>query len=469
MTVPNIAQDFGLDERPLTESGAAERFAWRCGEDVRFDHRRQRWLLWRDHRWVPDIDGAIMRLGLTFAREWQSRANNPIAIPDPDRRGAVFKAAIRLERREALASMLKLASDLKPIADAGDDWDTDPWLLGTPNGVVDLRTGGLRAGRRADRITMSVGVPYDRDAWSVLWEQALNAILPDEATRAFLQTAIGYSATGDTRRDCWFLLQGAGRNGKGTLMHPMRRALGDYACELPAAVLDARSRVPAYELASLPGKRFVVSSESGDTIKIHHDRIKQISGGDAITARNIYERSVEFQPVSHLWLAANRRPRVTDDSPAFWTRVMLVHFPISFVGRENRALRPTLEQEPKHLQAILAWIVEGAVRYRQHGLEPPVAVTTATSEYRVECDPISDFLDEVCERDKEAEIGAADLYAHYRQWADRAGLTERERLTATAFGLKIRDRFERRHTRSGSVYVGLARRIATDESENGAL
>ncbi|MEX2662443.1 MAG: phage/plasmid primase, P4 family [Vicinamibacterales bacterium] len=440
---------------PLTEAFAAERLARLHGEDVRFDHRRGRWLLWQGHRWAPDADAAITRLALDFARTWQRES---VEIVDLARRQATFNFAVRLEKRDALRSMLALAADLRPIAEAGDGWDTDPSLLCTPNGVVDLRTGALRHGRRADRITMATGTPYDPTAQSDRWANALRSILVTDETISFFQTAIGYSATGDMRRDCWFLAQGAGRNGKGTVTHPIRRALGDYAGELPAAVFDARRDGAPYDLAVLPGKRFVVSSESGDTIKIHHDRIKQISGGDPIRAANKYEKSFEFQPVCKLWLSANRKPRVTDDSPAFWARVMLVPFTVSFVGREDRDLRPALEHDPGNQSAILAWIVAGAVRYYQRGLDAPDTVRAATTAYEQECDPLADFLADACELDSHAEIGAADIYRHYQRWAGGQGLAERERLSMTAFGLRMGTRFNREHTRAGKVYLGITGR-----------
>lgn len=443
-------------EDRLTEAGAAERFARRHGDDVRFDHRRARWLIYGAHRWAPDGDGAITRRALGFVREWQREA---VEIGERDRREATLLFVLRLERREALASMLKLAADLPPIADAGDDWDPDPWLLGVSNGVVDLRTGALRAGRRSDRITLSAAAAFDPTARSATWDAALRAIFPSADQIAFVQTALGYSATGDTGRDCWFLASGSGRNGKSTVLHAARRSLGDYACELPAAVLDARRDSAPYDLAVLPGKRLVLSSESGDTIKLHHDRIKQLSGGDALRAANKYERSFEFQPACKLWLAANRKPRVDDDSPAFWARVMLIDFPVSFAGREDRALRPALEHDPAHQAAILAWLVAGAVRHARDGLDAPDAVRRATAAYRAESDPLAEFLDEATERDPDAEIAASDLYTHYRQWADRHGLTERERLGAIVFGRTVAARFERQHTRAGKVYRGLARRL----------
>ena len=159
---------------PLTEAGAAERFARLHSDDLRYDHRRGRWLLWQGHRWVPDQDAAITRRALAFTRDWQRRS---VEIADRERREATFKAAVRLERRDALVSMLKFAADLRPIADDGEGWDHDPWVLGTPGGVIDLTTGTLRPGRREDKITMATGVTFDPEARSDRWAAALRAIL----------------------------------------------------------------------------------------------------------------------------------------------------------------------------------------------------------------------------------------------------------------------------------------------------
>lgn len=276
----NVAYDsavkVSVDDR-LTEAGAAERFARLHGDDVRFDHRRGQWLMWDVHRWRRDVDAAITRMALDFARRWQHEA---LEIEDLQKREAALKASLRLERRDALNSMLGLAHDLKPIADPGDGWDLDPHLLGVPNGVVDLRTAQLRPGRRQDKISLSTSIAYDRDARSGLWEDALNAILLEDGLIGFFQAAVGYSATGDTSLDCWFLGVGSGRNGKGTVAQPIRHALGDYALELPASVFDLKTGRAPYELARLPGRRLVMSSESGDTIRLNHDRIKQLSGGE---------------------------------------------------------------------------------------------------------------------------------------------------------------------------------------------
>lgn len=442
----------------LSDSGNAEHFAATIGRDVRYDFSRGRWLVWRGNRWQPDCDGEIQRLAKTAMRR---RLKDAAEIVDDARREIELKHALASESRNRLDAMLALAKAEHPIADAGDGWDRDPWLLGVPNGVVDLRTGKLRPARRDDRITMRAGVAYQAAARSSEWDRALQTILVDDELINFFHVAIGYSATGDMRRDCWFLNCGDGRNGKSTLLQAIRRALGDYALELPAAVFDMRSDRAPYELASLPGRRFVTSSESGDTIRLHHDRIKQLTGGDSMSASNKYEKAFEFEPTCKLWMACNKKPSATDDTPAFWARIFLIPFSVSFAGKEDRSLRPSLVQDQAHQAAVLAWIVRGAVRYCAEGLDaPPPCVHAATDAYREDSDVLAAFLAEACEQRPEAEVGARALHEHYVRWADAQHYTSAERYSATKFGGLIGARFSsRKAARTGiKSYLGIAQK-----------
>ena len=126
-----------------------------------------------------------------------------------------FKAAIRLERRDCLSSMLALARNLHPITDAGDRWDADPWLMGVVNGVVDLRTGRLRPWRPDDHITMSTAVPFDPDQPCPRWQRFVTEIFAADAAQSeYVQQAAGYSVTGDTSEQCLFLQDGKARTAK---------------------------------------------------------------------------------------------------------------------------------------------------------------------------------------------------------------------------------------------------------------
>jgi putative DNA primase/helicase len=436
----------------LTEAGAAERFCRLHGEDVRFDHQRQRWLLWRGHRWQPDEDEHIIRLGLEFARLWQRGA---LEIADLQRREATVKAAMRLERRPALDSMLRFAAALRPIADTGTDWDRDPWLLGTPNGVIDLRTGQLRDGRREDRITMNVGVPYDPNATCPRWQRFVSEIFnDDDELVTFVQRAVGYSLTGDTSEQCLFLCHGTGANGKSTFLRTLAAVLGEYAHSMPFSTIELHQRgtIPN-DLAALVGRRFVTASETNDGTRLNESRIKALTGEDAITARFLHAEFFTFVPVAKFWLAVNHKPVVRDDSYAFWRRIRLIPFLRTFPG--DKTLGPALRAEGA---GILTWAVRGCLEWQREGLPTPAAVTEATETYAHESDPLRDFLDEATERAPDCEIAAGDLYDAYRRWAETHGLNDRERLTSTAFGRKMSERFRWRKNRAGKVYLDIARR-----------
>ncbi len=192
--------------------------------------------------------------------------------------------------------MLALAQDFRPIADTGGGWDADPWLLGVPNGVVDLRTGELRPGRREDRITMQTAVPYDPEATCPRWKQFLVEIFADdEELIGFVQRAVGYSITGITSEQCLLVLYGTGANGKGTLTITLKFVLGDYAWNMPFSTIEMRNRAAIpNDLAALVGRRFVMASETNDGARLNEARVKALTGCDPITARFLHAEFFTF-------------------------------------------------------------------------------------------------------------------------------------------------------------------------------
>lgn len=368
--------------------------------------------------------------------------------------GDAVRFALRLERRDALSNMLALVRALRPVADAGAGWDRDAWLLGTANGVVDLRTGMLRPSRPSDGITMAASAPFDPEARCPRFDEFLTEVFDGDAelTR-FVHRAAGYTLTGVTTEQCLFLGYGSGANGKTTLLQTLKHVLGDYAVNTPFSTVElhARAGIPN-DLAALVNRRLVMASETNDGTRLNESRIKALTGGDSITARFLHGEFFTFDPVAKFWLSVNHKPVVRDDSHGFWRRLRLIPFTRTF------ALNPRLGDELRAEAAgILRWAVEGCLDWQRHGLNPPAVVVDATGEYERESDPLATFVDEACEREPHAQVRAADLYAHYQQWATKTGLTERERLTMQAFGRKLGERFRHERTRAGKVYFGIAR------------
>ena len=139
--------------------------------------------------------------------------------------------------------MLVLARSVEPIADTGKNWDMDPWLLGVPNGVVELQTGKLRDGCPDDRISMQTGAPFDPNAPCPIWDRTVADIFGnDDALIAYFDRFVGYSVTGDCREEVLAFASGGGANGKSTLINTLGEILGDYADDLPFSALELHER-----------------------------------------------------------------------------------------------------------------------------------------------------------------------------------------------------------------------------------
>ncbi len=298
---------------PLTDAGNAELFAALYGHILRFDHARNRWLIWEEHRWAPDSDGEVRRLAKKAARV---RYRTALDIEDLDLRGKTASSAVRSESRQRLDACLALARSEHPIADSGMTWDPDPYLLGVANGVVDLRTGMIRSGHPDDRLTMQVPVQYHVKAECPRWQQFLHQVFQrDGELIGFVQRALGYSLTGSVREQVLFLCYGTGSNGKSVFLDMLRNVLGDYAMNIPFTVLELQQRPSlTNDLASMAGRRLVTSSETNESTRLNEARIKALTGGDPITARFLYSESFTYEPVAKFWLAVNHLPRVRDDS-----------------------------------------------------------------------------------------------------------------------------------------------------------
>lgn len=428
---------------PTTEQGDAEFFAAAFGEHVRYDHRRRRWLLFDANRWVPQRSGEIYRLALDAIR-----ARQRAAVGNKER----LKWALGGEARKRQSNLLALAQNVVPIADAGDNWDPNPFLLGTPNGVVDLQTGRLRPGRPEDRITMAVSVPFNSDARCPTWEQAISQIFEDNASLiAYVQRWVGYSLTADCREEALLIAFGDGANGKGTLFNTVARVFGDYADDLPFSAFEqqARGGIPN-DIAKLVGKRFVTSSETSETQRLNEARIKALTGRDPMTVRFLYGEFFTFQPVSKFWLSTNHKPEVHDDSEGFWRRLHLVPFNASFIGREDKTLKDRLLKEA---EGILAWSVRGCLAWQREGLNPPAAVREATREYRNDSSPLARFIEQRCVLAESARETVGRLFEEYCRFAPDS------RMSMHAFSRAMRQQFRQDEFQTQRVtFVGIGLR-----------
>jgi putative DNA primase/helicase len=432
---------------PLTERGDAEALAARFAPSVRFDHRRGVFLIADEASglWIPDRMEHMYNLAVESIRQRQMSA---MRLDDLELRKRATEWTLHGENRSRLSNVLSLVQAITPISDAGDEWDTNPWLLGTRNGVVDLRTGEFRKGRPDDRVTMRVNVAFDPTADCPLWRHTLADIFtvagdPAETERLveFMQRALGYSITGDCREECCFFTWGEGGNGKGTVMNTVGHLLADYTDDMPYTSLERTLKhgggIPN-DIAKMVNKRFITCAEVNE-FTINESRLKALTGRDPITARFLNQEFFTFTPVGKIWIATNNKPRLMGQDDGIWRRIYLIPFANKFDGAtKNAKLKDQLRGE---LAGILNWLIAGTRAWLEHGLNPPATVRAATDQYRAESDGLAEFIEARCVTGAGTKVQAQDLWKAYTEWA-AFNVDELFRVTNKRFYLAAKRRFQ---------------------------
>jgi putative DNA primase/helicase len=399
-----------------TDLGNAERFVAFAGDRFRFVPAWGTWLAFDGARWRRDTDGETVRTARDLLRATAAQA---MALSNQEEAERLMAHALASESRARISSMLDLAQALLPVATDALDQDHD--AFNCANGTLDLRTGALRPHHRDDLLTRLSPVRWEPDAACPRWEAFLDQITGGrKGVIAFLQRAIGYSLTGHVHEQVLLLLYGTGANGKSTFLETLRSMLGDYATQTDFTTFLKRDGDGARnDLARLVGARFVSAVEAEPGRPFAEAVVKQMTGGDTITARFLFKEFFDFKPVFKLWFAANHKPAVAGTDHGIWRRMRLVPFTVTIPEEERDPRLP--EKLLAELPGILAWAVRGAMAWHADGLGVPAEVRTATASYRDEMDSLGPFVEETCLTLPDARVTAADLYAAYGAWCAANG------------------------------------------------
>ena len=432
----------------LTDIGNAERLVRRYSQTIRYNFSSGKWLYWDEHRWAEATKGEIEQLTKETIRSIPEEASHE----DDERYEKILKHALQSERDARLQAMIKLARSEVPVLQC--NLDKDGWLLNTLSGTVDLRTGELKPHNPSDLISKLAPVGYDLDAKCPAWIKFLNEIFDGNAELIrFVQRAVGYSLTGDTSEQCLFILYGSGANGKSTFIETVRALLGDYARQADSsAFLVRRNDTATNDLARLSGARFVSASETGIGRSFNEVIIKQLTGGEPITARFLYGEFFEFLPVLKIWMATNHKPTIKGTDDGIWRRIRLIPFNVTIPqNRQDPQLIAKLQDE---LPGILNWALKGCLAWQTERLSEPDAVANSTADYRQEQDQLGPFFDDCCAFDESSEVMTADLWTAYKTWCESSG--EKPVNTKTmAAGLRSRGCQSGRDS-NGRLWKGLA-------------
>ena len=429
------------DARPpaFTDEALALRFADQHADDLRYVADRGKWMHYDGRRWNTDNTLFAYNCARRMCRIAAKECNEE-------------KPAKLLASAKTSSAIERLARADRKLAATNEQWDTDAWLLNTPAGVIDLRTGEVRSPSSADYMTKIASIGPGADC--PIWKQHLFRIMGGDADLvAYLQRVFGYSLTGITREHALFFAYGKGANGKSVTINTIAGILGDYQRSAPIETFTASQtdRHPT-ELAGLQGARLVSSIETEEGRAWAESKIKALTGGDPIAARFMRQDFFEYSPQFKLFIAGNHRPALRSVDEAIRRRFQLIPFTVTIPPAERD--ETLTEQLKAEWPGILAWMIEGCLAWQRQGLNPPNAVLVATAEYLEGEDAILAWIEEACELGPQLHAKASDLYCSWTGWAnsngEHVGSSKRFTQSLEAHG------FQRARTRAARGFIGLS-------------
>ncbi len=431
----------------FSEDAAARSFAECFAGRLKFDHHRGRWYRWDNHRWqIDQTEHAFQRV-----------RDHVVALAAR----AGEKASRNAARLNFAKHVEQFARGDSKIATTSDGWDCDPWLLGTPGGTVDLRTGELGPADPDDNITLTTGFTPSAAAGCPRWLRFISEVTQGDGGYArFLAQVAGYALTGDTREHSLFYAHGAGGNGKSVFINLMSRLLGDYATTASMDVFIAASgNNHPTELARLRGARLVTASETEEGRAWAEARVKALTGGDRIAARFMRQDFFEYTPTFKLLIVGNYKPALRSVDDAARRRFNLLPFDFKPPAPDRELERTLLAEAP----GILRWAIDGCLDWQAHGLMRPDVVKAATADYFEAQDMLGQFLEEQCDVDPRNTYKTERSADVYLRWSEFAKAASEPAGSRKAFAEKLKGRgVEISRTRDSRLFVGI--RLKQDQS-----
>jgi putative DNA primase/helicase len=445
------------------DAGLGARLAYEGRDGIAWVRDRRSWVSYDGRVWVDDKDALVAErlakdIGRAIFREMTGMEEPPKAL---------LWFALGATSARSIASAVKCARSEPSIITTAAAFDTGPEILNCVNGILDLRTMTLRPHDPAARLSKITRAAFEPEARCPAWERFIDEVTcGDEELAGFLQRVFSLGLTGDVSEQALFIHHGCGANGKSLAFATLANVLGGYAGAVPADTFVYKLSERDRELTAsrLLGKRLAYSSESNDGERLAEATVKALTGGDRMTARNLYCDAIEAAPTWSLHLLTNALPKVRGLDHAIWRRLVPIPWSRVFGDNEQRPRRELEAEFASEADGILAWLCRGYTDWRAGGLRPPAVVVDAQATYRRDSDPVARWLaeGEAVVRDGTTEAPVSDLYAAFAQWCSDEGMVT---VSLTAFakaldGAGIRSK----RTANARLRVGL-RLVAPVEAD----
>jgi putative DNA primase/helicase len=398
---------------PFSEDYVALRFAAKHQNRLRFTSEFNRWNIFDGSHWGPDRILRAFDLARAACRAEATKVD-----------GKLKGLRRQLSSAKMVAAVVKLAQAAAPLAATAEQWDRDPWLLATPGGTVDLRTGIMRPHDPLDYITHITAVtpepPGSRPP--EIWTRFLRDITcGDRDLESFLGRMYGYSLTASVIEEALFFLYGCGFNGKTAFVKTITGAMGSYY--KPASTETFMSHAHAQhpcDVADLWGARLVSGVETSEGQYWDEAKIKMLTGRDPQKGRFMRSNPTQQMPTQKFWIMGNNQPRLKIVDKGSQGRLYITPFLAYFPPDSPDRIKDIEELLKSCWSYVLRWGIDHCLEWQKRGLDPPACVRDATKEYFESQDVRGRWIDECCEL-RSAFTSIDDLRKSFKHWAEQAG------------------------------------------------
>ena len=437
--------------RSYDDTGNADRFIDRYGNLYKYSYIANKFYIYDGMKWKIDDKGSIRKL---IDEMIESIKDEKIIhgddVTEEEAREFFQKYYKKTRGTQAKKNIMNELMHRRPATP--DDFDRDDMLINVANGYIDLTSRELYKHDINKMFSQITNTDYTEKMQPAVWLDFLNDIFAgDQEVIRYIQKALGYSLTGSTREQIMFILFGKGRNGKSIFVEVISEILGDYSNNMQAKSLMVKKNDNVNtDIARLSKARFVTSSEPNEGFRFDEGLIKQLTGGDKVTARFLYAEEFEYTPKFKIWVSTNHKPIIRGTDDGIWRRLVLIPFDVQIPEEKvDKDLKYKLLREAP---AILNWMAEGAYMWMQEGLAMPKKLKEASKAYRNEMDVIEQFIEDECKRVDDAKVKANELYELYKRWANENG---NYKMSNKDFGQKMKEKFKYKRLKTGMYYFGI--------------
>lgn len=405
---------------------------------------------------LEELDGRQVKDGSKEAKRMDTVANDVESAAD------YLAKALSYQNSGRMAAVLKEAAPMVHIE--MDKLDSDGYLLNTPAGIVNLRTGEIRDHSPEDYVT-KVTLCAPSEEGSEEWKKFLQQVTSGDADlQEYLQYCFGMGAIGEVRQEKLLIAYGSGGNGKSTLTNAVATVLGEYSGVMPAEILTlGNKKNNGPQLARLRGTRLVLASELSEGQRLNTAAVKHFCSTDVVNGDPKFKAPFEYVPTYTVVLSTNHLPTVGTVDNGTWSRLVVIPFVGVFRDTNAEILNYATELVSRCGGAILKWVIEGAVKFIADGYKLPVSqvVKDTIAEYREDSNWLTAFLEECCETDKSYKVGAKTLQEKFASYCDQIGECRR---SPSEFKAAVKNAgFEATKTNTGTVYYGLRLKAGEDQ------